>query len=164
MSDPFSITASVLGVATVSFQVAQGLYNLADAIGSAGEEVRMVAQQVTSFSGLLTSIKTEMSRPNDVSFVEKSLVMDIVHCCEDVIRPLQRLQDTLKPLLRHYRTGSTKLRHFGLRVQYVFKCKPKLAYYLELLRHQTVTLNAVLGIINLQANRERNPPDDPFVL
>ena len=160
MSDPLSIAASVITVATVSFNVAQGLYNLADTIGSAGKEVRMAAQQVASFSGILTSIKTEISRPNELSFVEQSLAIDIVHCCEDVLRPLQRLQDTLKPLLRRYRPSFTKLRHFGLWVQYVFRYKTKLSYCLELLRHQTVTLNAVLGIMNLYASRERNPADN----
>ena len=34
MADPLSITASIFGIVTLGFQVAKGLYQIADVIGS----------------------------------------------------------------------------------------------------------------------------------
>ena len=126
MAEPLSVTASSIAVATFSFQVAQGLYRIADGIGSSGKEVRDAAQEISAFSQLLMSIKTEVSRPTSISLAEQNLVHDVVEVCENILKPLQRLQNTLKPLLDRFHDSPGKIRQFGLRVQFVFSCKNKL--------------------------------------
>jgi hypothetical protein len=153
--DPLSLSASVIAVTTVSFQVAKGLYKLADGIGSAGTEVRVSANQVSNFSTLLMSINKEVSKPTRISAVEQTLVLDIVGVCDGLMQPLKKLQQALDPLMSRYRDSAEKLRQFGLRLQFYFSCKGKLLYYLDLLGKHSATINVALGVMNLQENRDK---------
>lgn len=76
--DPLGVSASIITIATISVQVAKGLYKLADGIGIAGKEVRIAAGQVRSFSTLLMSIHNEVSKPTQISPFEQTLILDIV--------------------------------------------------------------------------------------
>jgi hypothetical protein len=153
--DPLTLSAGVIAVTTVSFQVAKGLYQLADGIGSAGTEVRVSADQVSNFSTLLMSINKEVSKPTRISAVEQTLVLDIVGVCKGLMEPLKNIQQALEPLLARYRDSTEKIRQFGLRLKLYFSCKGKLLYYLDLLGKHSATINVALGVMNLQENRDK---------
>jgi hypothetical protein len=101
---PLGLAAGVIGIAATGFAVARGLYQIADGIGSAGQEVRIYADEVDAFSELLKMVRAELLRSSSVSLDEQSLVKDVMDVCDRVLQPLNRLQGTLRPLLVRFRT------------------------------------------------------------
>lgn len=154
--DPLSISAGVIAITTVSVQVAEGLYKLADGIGTAGQEVRASADRVSNFSTLLMSLNHEISKPTKISPVEQVMVLDIVGVCRGLMQPLRNLQQALEPLLIRYRDSAEKLRQFGLRVKFYFSCKAKLLQYLDLVEKHMATINTTLGVMNLKESRNKS--------
>jgi hypothetical protein len=157
MSDPLNIAAGVFGIAATGFAVAQGLYQIADGIGSAGQEVRAHAGEIDAFSKLLKRVRAELLRPSNTCFEEQSLVKDIVDICERVLLPLNLLQATLKPLLIQFSRSSKKLRQLGLRIHWLFKSKNKLLFYRSILKEQHRVLDTTLELMILQASRDESP-------
>ncbi len=156
MADPLGLAAGVIGIAATGFAVAQGLYQIADGIGSAGQEVRIYADEIDAFSKLLKMVRAELLRPSSIFLDEQSLVRDVMDICDRVLQPLNRLQNTLRPLLVRFRSCPGKLRQFGLRVQWYFSCKDKLLFYREALRSQHRILDTTLELMILQANRDKS--------
>lgn len=154
--EPLSVSASIIAITTISVQVAKGLYKLADGIGTAGREVRVSADRVSSFSNLLMSLNKEISKPTKISPLEQVMVLDIVDVCSGLMQPLLTLQQALGPLLIRYRDSAEKLRQFGLRVQFYFSCKAKLLQYLDLVEKHMAIINITLGVMNLQESRDKS--------
>jgi hypothetical protein len=154
MSDPFSLAIGITKVATAGFQVAQGLYQIADGIGSAGLEVRFYAKEITSFSKVLQLIQEKILRPAGIGSDDLGLVKDITDICEDVLAPLTRLQETLKPLLDRYRDSKKKIEQIGKRIHWYFSQKQKLLFYLEALRGHQHNLDSLLAAMNCAATRD----------
>lgn len=157
MSDPLSIAAGVIGIAGTGFTVAQGLYQIADGIGSAGQEVRAHADEIDAFSKLLKRVRDELLRPSNDCLEEQSLVKDIVDICEKVLLPLNRLQATLKPLLIKFSKSSNKIHQLGLRIHWLFKSKNKLLFYRSILKGQHRVLDTTLELMILQARGDESP-------
>ncbi|KAF2183328.1 hypothetical protein K469DRAFT_710852 [Zopfia rhizophila CBS 207.26] len=158
MSDPLSVTACILTLATTGFVVAKGLYQLANGIGSAGEEVRAYAEEIDSFSKLLQRIKAELQEgSNGASQYEQNLLLDIVGVCERVLGPLHRIQKILNPLLERFRDSPRKLRQFRLRVQWTFSSRAKLLFYRKALKGQHRLLDTMLELVILQATKDKSP-------
>ncbi|KAL2811777.1 nucleoside phosphorylase domain-containing protein [Aspergillus granulosus] len=157
MADPLSITASIVGIVTLGFQVAKGLYQFADGIGSAGEEVRLYAGEVNEFSKLLNYIRTQILDSPDLPFNSQSLIRDVIDVCDKVLQPFHRLQNTLNSFFTQFKQSPKKLKQFGLRVKWVFSSKKKLLFYLEALRSQHRILNTALDLANLQTTKDRRP-------
>jgi hypothetical protein len=157
MADPLSITASVVGIVTLGFQVAKGLYQFADGIGSAGEEVRLYAGEINEFSKLLNHIRTQILESPNIPFDSRSLIRDVIDVCDKVLQPFHRLQNTLHSFFTRFKQSPRKLKQFGLRVKWVFASKKKLLFYLEALRNQHRILNTALDLANLQTGEDRRP-------
>lgn len=157
MADPLSITASIVGIVTLGFQVAKGLYQFADGIGSAGEEVRLYAGEINEFSRLLNHIRTQILESPDLPFDSRSFIRDVVDVCDKVLQPFHRLQNTLNSFFTRFKQSPKKLQQFGFRVKWVFSSKKKLLIYLEALRSQHRILNTALDVANLQTARDRGP-------
>ncbi|KAM6511253.1 hypothetical protein FALCPG4_016255 [Fusarium falciforme] len=91
MPDPFSIASGAAGIISLGFTTPQGLFQVADAIGSAGQEVRVYAEEMNAFSKLLNRVKGELPNSTDVSIDLQSLVKDVIDVCGRVLTPLDRL-------------------------------------------------------------------------
>lgn len=154
MPDPVSIVTGIAGVVNTGFKAAQGLYQIADGIGSAGLEVRIYAKEITSFSKVLQLIKEKVVRPAGVTEDELVLVKEITDICEEVLAPLVRIQETLKPLLDRYKDSKKKFEQFGKRVHWYFSQKQKLLFYREALRGHRQNLDTVLAAMNYDATRD----------
>ncbi|KJK63836.1 hypothetical protein P875_00064708 [Aspergillus parasiticus SU-1] len=155
MADPLSITASIFGIVTLGFQVAKGLYQIADGIGFAGEEVRLYAAEINEFSKLLTHIRAQILATPDIPFSSRSLIKDIVDICDKILQPFHRLQNTLESFFARFKQSPQKLKQFGFRVKWIFHDKRKLLFYLEALRNQHRILNTALDLANLQTLKDR---------
>lgn len=128
VTDPLSITASIVGLVTLGFQVVKGLYQIADAIGSAGEEVRLYAGEINRFSKLLNLIRAQILATPDIAFDSRSLIKDVIDICHKVLQPFHRLQNTLDAFLARFKQSPKKLKQFGFRVRWVFSDKRKLLF------------------------------------
>jgi hypothetical protein len=129
MPDPLSIAAAVTGIAATGFAVANGLYTIADGIGSAGQEVRIYGDEVGAFSKLLIRGRSELLQPAHTSSEDTSLIKDVLDICDRILAPLERLQKTLSPLLVRFRESPGKLRQVGIRIHWIFSRKAKLLFY-----------------------------------
>jgi len=156
MSDPFSVASGAAGIISLGFTIAQGLFQIAGGIGSAGQEIRIYAEEINAFSKLLRCVKTELESSTDVSLDLQSLVKDVTDICDRVLTPLDRLQNTLKPLLVRFKTSPGKIRQLGVRLQWVFTSKDKLLFYREALKGQYQILDTVLDVMILQTTRDRS--------
>jgi hypothetical protein len=154
MSDPLSVAASIAGVVTAGFKVAQGLYQIADGIGTAGVEVRVYAKEISAFSKVLHLIKEKVLRPARGTVDELVLVKDITDICQEVLAPLTRIHDTLKPLLERYRDSKRKVEQLGKRIHWYFSQKQKLLFYREALRGHQQNLDSVLAAMNYDATKD----------
>ena len=157
MSDPLSIAAGVIGIAATGFAVARSLYRIADGIGTAGDEVRIYADEIDAFSKLLRKVREELLRYDQIPHSTGSLLEDVVHICERVLAVLNALRTTLDPLLVKFAQSPGKLLHFGLRLQWIFSQKAKLLFYRDALRGQHRVLDSLLDIMILQSTRDRSP-------
>lgn len=154
MSDLFnSTTNGAMGIISLGLTIAQGLFRIAEGIGSAGREVRGYAQEISTFAKLLKYIKAELDSSTNVSINIQSLINDVVDICNRVLTPFDRLHKLLSPLLDQFCTCPNKLRQLGLRLQWMFKTKAKLLFYRETLKEQHRILDTILEIIILQRTR-----------
>jgi cob(I)alamin adenosyltransferase len=92
MSDPFSVASGAAGIISLGFTIAHGLFQIAGDIGSAGQEIRIYAEEINAFSKLLRCVKTELESSTDVSLDLQSLVKDVTDICDRVLTPLDRLR------------------------------------------------------------------------
>lgn len=157
MSDAFRIASGAAGIVSLGLTIAQGLFQIAEGIGSAGVEVRGYAEEINTFAKLLNHVRNELESSNDVSADIQSLVNDVVDICGRVLQPLDGLQKTLKPLLDHFGSSPSKIRQLGLRLQWVFSKKDKVLFYRAALKEQHRILDTILEVIILQRTRDRSP-------
>jgi hypothetical protein len=166
MADPLSTAATVFGVVGRGFTIAKGLYEIADGIGSAGEEVRIYADEIDAFSKVLHRVDVELeifrseSTSPDASHLCRDLqnVVEVVlTVCKRVLEPLSQIQNTLRPLLVQYRDSPSKFRQLSLRVQWIFKTRSKLLFYREALRGQKGILDTALVLSIFQTTRNKTP-------
>lgn len=157
MGDPIGIAASILTLISTGVKVAQGLYKLADGIGSAGQEVRVYADEIDNFSKLLQRVKSEIERaPSAIPNEQENLLRDIFGICERVLMPLKGLQNALNHLTVKWKESPGKWKQFGMRVQWLFHKKDKLLFYRAALRGQHRLLDTALLLMTLQTTRDRS--------
>ncbi|KAH8170186.1 hypothetical protein LIA77_10730 [Sarocladium implicatum] len=151
--DPFSAASGTVGIISLGLTVAQGLFQIANGIGSAGQEVRRYAQEIDTFSKLLSTVQIELDKSKLPSDDIRDSFDEILHLCERALIPLNNLQKTLKPLLDHYKSSKNKLRQLGLRIKWFFEEKEKLLFYISTLGEEHRALNTLLEILNHRQTR-----------
>ena len=159
MADPFSVASGTVGIISLGLTVAQGLFRIADGIGSAGEEVRSHAEEINAFSRLLCQVKTELERSITISPDIQSVINDVLGICKRVLKPLNGLQSTLQPLLEHFKSSPRKLLQLGLRIRWLFHVKGKVLFYWNVVKEQHRLLDTILAIVTLHSTRARCPQD-----
>lgn len=157
MADPLSVAGSITGVVALGFQVAKGLYKLADGIGSAGKEVRAYANEVDSFSKLFRHVRQHVLEHTEGRKHETdSLIMDILSVCDRVLEPLQQIQRRLNPLMVKFRNSPSRLQSFNLRLQWMFSSKDKLLWLRGVLAVQHRLLDTTLEMMILHSTKDRS--------
>ncbi|ETS82517.1 hypothetical protein PFICI_04393 [Pestalotiopsis fici W106-1] len=158
MADPLSIAASVVGLASVGFEIAKSLHGLADAVGSAGEQVRVYASEIEVFSRVLQLVRYQLHELQDVSINGLELLKDIVDICEDIVKRLHALMQSLGPLLSRFKDSKNKLLQFGIRLEWILTKKEKLLFYRATLKQQQRNLTMAMNAIRLKTSRDRSDP------
>ena len=151
------VAASVIGIAAAGMQVAKGLIEIAERIGSAGEEVRLCASDTALFSQMVGSLADALKMPTAASRPTQSTTEDLVDVCEMILEPFQRLIARLIPLLEKYHESELQIRRIGLRIQWYFRHKSKVTFYQQALQQIKPTLTCHLASMNLQEARASAP-------
>jgi hypothetical protein len=133
MTDPLSVTASVLTLVASGIAIAKGLHRIADGIGKAGQDVRSYATEVSLLTRVVDGIHEQLSRKSEESWSRaEHLLTDILDMCKGVLKPINEVQLTLNPLLACFKNSPSKLRQAGLRVYWLFKAKDKMLWIANL--------------------------------
>lgn len=158
MSDPLSVAASVAGIVTIGFQIAKGLYDIADGIGTAGKEVRSFAGEIDAFSKLFARIRTRLLEDRSSSRNPYAdLIKDILDVCDQTLEPLKRLQEKLSPLLAKYCNSSSKIRSLAFRIRWIFSSKDHMLSLRSILETQQRLLDTTLEMMTFEEVRDRQP-------
>ncbi|KAF2117990.1 hypothetical protein BDV96DRAFT_644323 [Lophiotrema nucula] len=148
MTDPLSVAASVLTLATTGFAIAKGLYHIANEIGSAGEEVRLYSQEVDGTCQVLQNILFALEEHHAQGIVyEQILLASIVSVCSRLMEPLHRLQIVLVPLLDKFKRSVKKLYQVGLKLKWVFSTRSKLLLCRALISNLRGDLHMLLTLL-----------------
>jgi hypothetical protein len=149
MSDPLSVAASIAGLIVVGIQTAKVLYEVAEGIGSAGDEVRDVAEQVDNLSSVLQAVHDKVEQ-------RKALGNAMVAALKKASKPCERLLETfgdmlkpLKPVLVRYRDSQRKLEQIGLRVRWYIRSKSKVRASREMLGRHLQCLQLALTTLSI---------------
>ena len=137
MSDPLSISAALLGIAATGFAIAKGLYRLADAIGSTGEEIRIYAYEIKGFSRLVDIIKIELLDASITSLYDTFIFEDIVVVCNGILEPFNRLRSLLTTIISRVRPSPFNFSKFRIKVQWIFAKKREVLFIVTRLKSST---------------------------
>lgn len=150
MSDPLSVTASVIAVPQLGCAVAKGLYQIADEIGMAGLEVRLHAQEVDGFSKLLMRMQHTIddldwrTRRHEAAEIE-SHIGEVLTICQKTLQPMKdEIDHSLQPLLVRFRDSPIKLIQVALRIRWCFVSKGKIMFWRQFLQAQHRLLDTTL--------------------
>ena len=111
------VAAAIIGIAGVGMTVVKELTDVAGAIGSAGEEVRICATDTDLFSRMLINLSTALKATTAKSGSAQSTAEDLIDICGRVLDPFERLISKLTPLLENYRESEHQIRQISLRIQ-----------------------------------------------
>lgn len=150
MADPFSAASGAAGIIALGFTVAKALYQIAGGIGSAGEEVRVHAEEIDTFSKLLNQAQIKLVQCPSVNPGIQDLIDQVVDICHKTLEPLHIIRSHVKPLLEKYGTSLKKLKTLGIRLEWMFRMKCKVLFYREALKQKHKVLDTVVGLITLQ--------------
>ena len=151
------VATAVVTLAGAGMAVAKGLIQIADSIGSAGEEVRLCAADTTLFSQMLVSLADGLRNPITALRATQNIMEDLVNVCERILVPFRNLIAKLKPLLDKYCHSRQQLRQISLRIQWVFRHKSKVIFYQQALGQLKATLTCLLASMSLQESRANAP-------
>jgi hypothetical protein len=153
MADKLSIAASAAVVVVTGMNVTKGLYNIANASGTAGTEVRAYATETASFSTALSLIRDKMLRPSEITIEEMALVMDLTDICNQILTPLSHIQEFLESLVRR-QDSPEKLRQLYSRISWYFSKKRELLFYREAMRGHQQNLDALLAAMTYESAKD----------
>ncbi|KAL9110200.1 MAG: hypothetical protein Q9227_005261 [Pyrenula ochraceoflavens] len=162
MAEAVGLAASVLTLAQIGWVVAKGLYNLADEVGSAGEAVRVFANDFRLFVETIKTLGDLFEGSPPASMRIHSTTEELLDVAtEQVVKPFQTMLAQLEPLLLKWRDSPRRMIQLGLRLQWAFRYKRKVLFY-----HSA--LNALKGnaslLLQAMTLREQNTPHVRFIL
>jgi len=143
MAEGIGLAASVIAVSQTAWAVAKGLYDLADEVGSAGEAVRIFANDFALFVENLKELGALLDSSPSVPRQTQSVTEDLLEVATDqIVQPFQRLLEDLQPLLVTWRDSPNRMKQLGLRLRWAFSYKAKVLFF-----HGA--LNALKGNVSL---------------
>jgi hypothetical protein len=143
MAEGIGLAASVIAVSQTAWAVAKGLYDLADEVGSAGEAVRIFANDFALFVENLKELGALLDSSPSVPRQTQSVTEDLLEVAIDqIVQPFQRLLEDLQPLLVTWRDSPSRMKQLGLRLRWAFSYKTKVLFF-----HGA--LNALKGNVSL---------------
>lgn len=152
MSDPFSIIAGVISIATVAAQSSQALSNLIDNIREAPREIRAVARDVHAYRSIVSSLKIAVEERDVKSAVSGDAAL--VEMIGNLSYPLNTFEEALQSLVSRMligfgRSESNAFRKSTLNVKWGFFARKEVKELQSRLEAAKSTLNAALETITM---------------
>jgi hypothetical protein len=149
--DPLSMTASIIAVATLAFSVAKGLAQIEHPKRSTDQELLQFSTEVRSLADLFKMVGVAVSNSTGRHLEDRSLFADLLHICNRVLEPLNKLQKSLNTFNARFRDDRSKLTHLGVIIRWQFRTKDKLIVYREVLRWNHSVLDTLLQLVMFQS-------------
>jgi hypothetical protein len=146
----------IITIAGRAAQLSIGLYHIAKAIGSAGQEVRTFAANASSLSQVLTTLSSVLSTRGPVPDQAKAIADGLIALCRTILDDSNKLLEKLRPLVEL--TGNA-LRRSILRIRWLFE-KSKFVTHTQSLEILKSNLSLLVGTVNLaEAIASKRPID-----
>lgn len=114
MSDPISVTGTVVGIVSLGLSLCQGLVDYLGALKCRREEIESAYQQINGLQNSFSVIKAVLPKLRTDYQASGQVVRNHLRLCEDEIKRLTQLLDEFK----HHDSPSGSL---GVRVQFQAK-------------------------------------------
>ncbi|KAJ9605202.1 oligomeric, coiled-coil, peripheral membrane protein [Cladophialophora chaetospira] len=149
------IAASIIGIAGAAATIAKGLYQIASDIGSAGKQVRLIAQDTNAFSHALTNLGQLLNSGSASTERARAIASDLIVLCKEILADSHTLLKVLEPLIKL--TGR-KWKRATLRVRWLFE-KSKFAVHRQSLEALKATLTLLVATMTYVDAASANVPD-----
>lgn len=150
MADVISVVGGIAGLITIGIQTAQTLFGVADGIGSAGREVRDLAQQVFTLTEVLNGLRVKIEQQKSTGDLMVAAIRGAIKPCTQFLKAFSKMLEPLEPLLDRYRHSRGKLEQVGLRVQWYIRTRSKVKASREMLDRHLNCLNLALATMSIQ--------------
>jgi hypothetical protein len=136
-----ALVLSIFKIAGYAVDIATGLKAVASAIGQAGSEVRMIANEITNTSDVLSNLGTVLKsqgrrQPDGCRTAVRGL--DI---CQPLLEEMEGLIHILSPLIERINHGRTW--NFNLRLRWLLE-KSKFALHMQSLERLKLSLTLII--------------------
>jgi hypothetical protein len=152
-----ALIVSIFKIAGSALDIGAKLFKVGSAIGQAGTEVRLIANEITSTSQILSHLgnilKSQGRRQPDARHIaEQSLAI-----CDPLFEEMKALLRILDPLVERLKHGWT--RNFSLRLKWLFK-KSKFALQRQSLESVKTSLTLLVSsMAYVEASRNQESDD-----
>jgi hypothetical protein len=161
MAELLGAASGIAGLADVSAKVAIGLFNLAQAIGSAGQDIRAIAHSTKLISGVLSNLNSVMARagrPAKLSSTTRGdgLVEDAINHCRPILNDCETVIEIFQPLI--CKTGRRRERAV-LRLRMLFE-RSRLLQHRDKLDKLITVLTLHVTVLNYTHVTMLNVPEE----
>jgi len=161
MAELLGAASGIAGLADVSAKVAIGLFNLAQAIGSAGQDIRAIAHSTKLISGVLSNLNSVMARaerPAKLSSTTRGdgLVEDAINHCRPILNDCETVIEIFQPLI--CKTGRRRERAV-LRLRMLFE-RSRLLQHRDKLDKLITVLTLHVTVLNYSHVTMLNVPEE----
>lgn len=152
-----ALAASIIQVAGRAADIVIGLFKIANAIGHAGYEVRLIANETSSTSQVLNHLGSILKSQSRRQPEARRIAEQHLSICDRLFEESTALLQILKPLVE--RCGKSKTRHFGLRLKWLLT-RSKFSLHRQSLESLKLSLNLLLTSMNyVEASRNQVSED-----
>lgn len=136
------LISSIITVVATGAKVSIGLYQFADSIGSAGDDVRNVATEISLFCAVLKQLDSTLKRAKTARYSLTALdaAVQIIDECRRVFGRVEKVMDKLK---RESASSPLPAVNFAARVKWIFK-RSEVLLYRRTLESMKATLHLML--------------------
>jgi hypothetical protein len=150
-----ALVASIVGVAGAGTKLALTFYQIADALGTADQEVRVIAAETSAFSHVLSSVSKSLEGDTTAAAESRPIAKTILILCEDLLSDLTDLLNPLRMLVAS-KEGRRRARLSG-RIRWIF-VKSKVALHRRSLESLKTSLTLLVSTLDYAEVSQRNAP------
>jgi len=152
MAEAIGLVASIVALAGAGAKIALTLYDVADSIGSAGKEARLIATEVSLFSQSLNAVSKSLGRSSGENGCLKEIARVVTKACESLLEELRSLLTELLSLPR------SKSASYCKRIKWIFK-KPKVCAIRASIESFKATLILLVATMDSAEASYKNAPE-----
>jgi hypothetical protein len=149
-----ALAASIIQIAAVAANIFIGLCKIGAALGHAGAEVRLIANEISNTSQVLTHLGSVLKSQRRRQPEAKRIAEQHLAICNRLFEESKALLRVLKPLVE--RSGRRRVtRNFGLRLRWLFE-RSKFSLHRQSLESLKLSLTLLLASMNyVEATRNQ---------